>query len=296
MSLNYNRLLKPAKKLRKLINKMDGQPTPEEVHHLRTNTRRFEAMFEALSLEEQNVGKSMLKSLVRIRKQAGKVRDMDVLTNYASTIHPDGEEECSIQLLEHLGAQRKKYARKLVAEKQSVGPECRKGLKSASGALTALLTDGNDASNEKAVVHATATAVRLAAQLGKPQSLNKENLHPYRLKIKDLQNVLRMAAGASSAKFIDDLGEVKDSIGEWHDWEELVVIANKVLNHRSRCGLQSELKRITKQRYDHALSAAETLRTTYLQSSHPPKKGAAPAALLKIPRQPVWEATAMLAV
>jgi hypothetical protein len=56
------------------------------------------------------------------------------------------------------------------------------------------------------------------------------------------------------------------------------------------------LRRITQQKYDHALSLSETLRTTYLQSTRQPKKGAASTGLRAIPRQPVWEATAMLAV
>ena len=93
MALHRNRLLKPVRKLRKLINRMDRRPAPGKVHDLRTNTRRFEAMFEALSLDAHGLGKSVLKDLGRLRKRAGKVRDLDVLTGFASTIHLQGEEE-----------------------------------------------------------------------------------------------------------------------------------------------------------------------------------------------------------
>ena len=81
-----------------------------------TNTRRFEAVFQALSLDEEGIDKELLKDLGRLRKSAGKVRDMDVLTAFASNVHPRGEEECLVKLLEHLGAQRKKQAGKLSAE------------------------------------------------------------------------------------------------------------------------------------------------------------------------------------
>ena len=114
MALDRSRLLKPMKKLEKLVNDLDSQPTPEKVHDLRTNTRRLEAIFEALSLDSQGPGKSMLKDLGRLRKRAGKVRDMDVLTSYASTVHLDGEEECTVQLLEHLGAERQKVCQETV--------------------------------------------------------------------------------------------------------------------------------------------------------------------------------------
>src|SRR5438093_13076099 len=47
------------------------------------------------------------------RKKTGKVRDMDVLTGFASKLRPDGDEECLVELLEYLGAERYKQARKL---------------------------------------------------------------------------------------------------------------------------------------------------------------------------------------
>jgi len=131
MALDRNRLLKPVKKLRKLVKKIDRQPTPHQVHDLRTNTRRFEAMLAVLSLDSQGAGKSALKDLTRLRKRAGKVRDMDVLTSYASQLHPKGEEDCAVQLLEHLGAQRRKHAKKLYAEIQRDRSDVRGNLKRA---------------------------------------------------------------------------------------------------------------------------------------------------------------------
>src|SRR6185295_19133318 len=102
MALDNNRLLKPVKKLRKLVAKIKRQPPPPEVHELRTNARRFEAVFKALSLDEEGAGKKVLKDVGRLRRRAGKARDIDVLTGVASTIHLPGEEDCSIQLLEYL--------------------------------------------------------------------------------------------------------------------------------------------------------------------------------------------------
>ena len=106
--------------------------------------------------------------------------------------------------------------------------------------------------------------------------------------------MLQMATGADSAKFVDDLGKVKDAIGEWHDWEELVSIAPKALDHGSRCQLVAELKRVAKVKYEHALALVQTLRKKYLRHSSPRKKGAS-AAAPKVPGAPVWEAISMLA-
>src|SRR5215469_8202792 len=116
MALERRRLLKPAKDLRKLVKEIDDRPSPDAVHDLRTNTLRFEATLEVLSLKRRGLSRSVLQKLSRCRKTAGRVRDMDVLISNASKIHPPAEAGCALQLLEHLRARRRKEARKLHAE------------------------------------------------------------------------------------------------------------------------------------------------------------------------------------
>jgi CHAD domain-containing protein len=305
MALDRNQLLKPARKLRKLVNEIDSKPSPDEVHELRTNTRRIEAILEVLSLHPRSLGTSVLKKLARCRKRAGKVRDLDVLTGYASRVHLEGEDECEIELLEHMGGQRQRLAKKLHAEIRRLGPALRKDLKRSLAELKkALRGDGGvgqtslapscSAHNASAVrFSAAAAAVKLGVQMASPPRLGRQNLHPYRLTIKTLQNVLQMAATPSHPKFLEDLGEVKDAIGEWHDWEELVSVAQQVLDHGKGCGLLAELKNTAHRKYEHALARAEALRKDYLRSVRPQEKGSSAAS--KIPVEQVWEAIAMLA-
>ncbi len=84
MALDLNRAEKPVRKLRKLLKKMSNPPTPEEVHDFRTNSRRVDATLKAFSLDSEPSSRRLLKRLARLRKRAGKVRDMDVLTDFAS--------------------------------------------------------------------------------------------------------------------------------------------------------------------------------------------------------------------
>jgi CHAD domain-containing protein len=183
---------------------------------------------------------------------------------------------------------------KLYSEVRGLRSGLRKRLSRSAATLTDLVQkNGDDTSGAAVGPKAAGTAVTLAVQLGAPQRLNRENLHPYRLKVKELRNVLQMAP-SDSTRFISDLGEVKDAIGEWHDWEELVLIARKELDHGSRCGLLAELKRIAGHKYDHALALALDLRRTYLRNSDSrgrPSSTASPG----IPREPVWQAIAKLA-
>jgi CHAD domain-containing protein len=294
MALDQNRLVRPVNKLNKLVKKVGSKPTPTKIHDLRTSTRRFEAMFQALALDSQGIRKSTVKDLGRFRKRAGKVRDMDVLTAYAASVHPrNGEEECAVQLLELLGARRRKYAKKLYADVHRRGPDMRSDLKRIPALVAKLTRNADDSPGKNGVApNAAATAVKLAVQLAVPERLGRETLHPYRLKLKELLYVLQLAVGASEAKFVNDLREVKDAIGEWHDWEELALIAKETLNHGTRCGLVAELKHTAKDKYEHALALAETLREKYLQGSPPQRKGPSHA---KVPGNAVWQAIATLA-
>jgi CHAD domain-containing protein len=293
LALSPKRLVKPLKKLRNLFDDLGSEPTPEQVHHLRTNARRFEAAFETLAVDDVRMPHSFLKDLARLRKRAGEVRDMDVLTQYAAAIRPHGEEECQVRLLEHLGARRKKQAGKLSREIRKLGPALRRELDKAPSRIAKLLRNNDADATHNIAATMTARAVTLAAQLAEPLRLNRTNLHAYRLKVKELQNILLMAEAESRPRFVRDLGRVKDGIGEWHDYAELVAIGSKLLDHAGGCPLLAELKRTAESKYDDALALALRFRKLYLDDAYrPAKKGAATAGT---PRAPVWEAMARLA-
>jgi CHAD domain-containing protein len=113
MALDQDKLEKPFRKLRKALRGLPDELSPEDVHALRTRIRRIEAIMQALRLDGSPEGKRLLKSVASIRKRAGRVRDMDVLTSFASTLHSDSDSECHVRLIEHLGVQRFRAAQKL---------------------------------------------------------------------------------------------------------------------------------------------------------------------------------------
>jgi CHAD domain-containing protein len=291
MALDPDRVHKPVRKLRKLLRNLPKQPSADEVHDLRTNARRLEAILLALSLDSRKNGRRLLKGLTPIRKNAGKVRDMDVLTGVAAGVHPNGEQECTVQLLEHLGAWRRQTAKKLHVAVTNHGPSTRKRLKQTSLEIARMLCEDGDKACDAvpARAHATASALTMESQLVIPARLTKKNLHPYRLKVKELHNLLRMADNSSDNDFVQALGRVKDAIGEWHDWEELLAIANDVLNHGTKCDLLRHLRKISSEKYEDAVSQAESMRKKYLRNSSGRTRG------IEHPSEPAWSATASLA-
>jgi CHAD domain-containing protein len=129
---------------------------------------------------------------------------------------------------------------------------------------------------------AMATALTLSGELAAPTTLTRKSLHPYRLKVKELRNVLQMAADADRNEFVTRLGEIKDAIGEWHDWETLIGIAADLLAH-ARCGLLREFRTISGRKYERALSLTTRLRKEYLRGRSVARRA-----------MPVLEATAAI--
>jgi CHAD domain-containing protein len=189
---------------------------------------------------------------------------MDVLTSYAMSVRPrGGEQDCAVQLLEYLGAKRRKYGKRLSSACRQDGSKLRRLLKRAQRKLVNRVVPGD---NKKApAAEPPISVLELGSELGSIPRLNRSNLHPFRLKVKELRNVVKMAE-APDQDLVDQLGAVKDAIGEWHDWEELVVIAEKALDHGPSCKMMQELKKTAREKYDRALAEAEQLRKKYLGS------------------------------
>ncbi len=259
MSLNINRIGKDVRKLGNLVKKLPRNPTPEEIHRLRTRVRRFEVELQASGLDAQRKEKWLLKQLARIRKRAGKVRDMDVLTAHLSTLRVDGERDCLIQLFEYLGTKRYEKAERLHQVVNKYRDTINKRLKKIARALEKRMGKSSAANA------ATSVAMQSSAELATYGSLNRGNLHEYRLKLKELRDILQMGEETRKEEFVESLGKIKDEIGEWHDWEELNSIAAKKLDHSAGCKLQRQLKKITQQKYEAALSSANKLQKTYFR-------------------------------
>ena len=269
MVFDIGPIKKNIHKLRKFVKKVPRRPNPEEIHDLRTQIHRFQAMIEALDVNCKRNERRSFRHLARIRKRAGKIRDMDVLTGYASTVQVEEERDCLVQLLEYLGAKRYRRAEQLHALMRKYGAELRRRLKRTLAHLQKSIPghSKNGARIRNTAADAMAFVFKLFNELAAPATLNRKNLHAYRLRIKQLRYVLEMADDPGNQEFIDKLGEIKDAIGEWHDWEELIAITVGVLDHKANCKLLREVRAISAQKYENALSLTNKMRRDYLHFS-----------------------------
>jgi CHAD domain-containing protein len=280
MPLASDTLTALPRKLRRSLKKLCSDASPARVHKFRTRTRRFEVMLAALNLESGKRQQAVLKAIRTLRKKAGVVRDMDVLTEHALRPQPRHEQECSVRLLQQLGSRRERQARKLQKKARKQLSKAGKGLKRCRRLLERQLPPQRNArgDNRRMVAgYPAGLALQLESELRQWPHLTRSNLHEYRKKVKELRYVLQMADN-SHGDFVSSLGEVKDAIGEWHDWEELAQIAKDILQHPG-CDLLSWIRSTAKQKFQHALDLTNTLRNRYLNRSAHSKHASGTSAL-----------------
>jgi CHAD domain-containing protein len=138
-----------------------------------------------------------------------------------------------------------------------------------------------------------AKALQLTAALKAPARLNKKNPHPFRLKVKELRYVLQLADRADQQEFVNNLGDVKDAIGEWNDWEELTAIATDLLNHGRTCKLIPKLSDVSERKYRSALSLTNQMRQRFLVP-RAAQQQAGNAHKLQVIKPPIVAATSAL--
>ena len=187
---------------------------------------------------------------------------MDVLTSLAVSL-PDGTgNESLIQLVEAFGARHKRFAGKLEETLYAQRKKARDEIKHCGERIKKELTAPKSSVAEAWRRGAMTRTLELSSELSRWPNLRADNLHPFRLKVKELRYVLQLSSD-SDLEFVDALGEVKDAIGEWHDWSELEALSAKVLGDKGRSSLSKQIGSVVQKKLQHALTQAEHLRRRY---------------------------------
>lgn len=271
MDVEREKVEKPLRKLRKALKRFPTDPSSGEVHSLRTNARQLEAIVDALPLDSKKKTRQLLKSVAPVRKAAGDVRDMDVLVaNVLAMPRVDGEDSL-VRLAEHLGERRVDSARDLSDTVAARRKAARRSLK-----LYAQLV-GKEFDGKKGILtRAEPVAANLVKELSDWPKLDEENIHPFRIKVKRLRYMLQLSKDAGG-KIVDDLGQVKDLVGDWHDWQELAKVAKSVLDPAEDGPALSKIDQIGNKKFKDALTKANEARKKYFSNGwFGPKSGRKP--------------------
>jgi CHAD domain-containing protein len=252
MTSNQNRTQALFEKLQQ-VSRLSSGAGPEVVHQLRTTIRRIETAVGAQPEPGRNERK-LLKQLRRLRRRAGKVRDLDVQIEALRSLGLEGITRDRARVVSFLQQARAKQERKLQRSyRDEADSGLRKRLRRASARLQRELP--KPAELQPAQRRLLPAALdRFAAAVKRRPTLSEENLHAFRIDCKRARYLAEMAGeGPVVTEVIEQLKRIQDSIGAWHDWLTATATAKSVLSPAGQLPLLSALRTGTRAKYLEAL-------------------------------------------
>jgi CHAD domain-containing protein len=239
-------------KLERDLIKLSSKSGSDSVHGFRTGTRRLQILLAELSPKLHRSQKKLLKLLGRIRKRAGKVRDLDVqlaaLRGLKVPREPKRKTRLIHQLIELRGRQEKKL-RKAV-DKDTVREICRR-LKRARKSFRP------ETSRDPLAV---ARGMIKDIERG-DAPITEALLHQYRIVSKRARYAAEFSGKSAEAEqFIAGVKRLQDALGDWHDWLTLTQSASLHLGDMRESSLVAELHNVTGAKFRHAVAVLSRMR------------------------------------
>jgi len=255
-------------RMNRQIGRVAKNTKPENVHRFRTNSRRVEVLIDQFSAENGNKRK-LLKRLSKLRRKAGKVRDLDVQIAFLKELKVPDRQNHRAQLLEALQKDQETQSKRLAKNfDHEELLKLRKRLRRT----------------QAEVKFAGVDPLKLAfARLPRPGEtpLTEKVLHACRISAKHARYLAELDAESPVAKrFVEELKRAQDEIGHWHDVLKLTERAEKLFGGVRQSALVSALQNINRARFRRAGSALQSaLRAvSELQQNRPPQYRPQPAA------------------
>ena len=251
--------------LRKLWKNIAYDPSVEQVHKLRTTTRRVEAVFNTLQLEKKRSVRDLLQTLKPVRRAAGDVRDLDVFFAILQRLNDYQGGDSLTRLTDHIEHERARKAKALARFMHKHRRPSLQGLRKQQKRIDKLLLDRS----AQRITKIEANSLHSLLHLVSWPELEAGNLHAFRIQVKMLRYILQLST-KSDHDLIKALGGVKNAIGDWHDYLELIRVARRMSLGESSDALLRNLESMTKQKLSHALATANHFKHRYLDV--PPRK------------------------
>jgi CHAD domain-containing protein len=265
MPIDLKRSRLAFQRLGRELTRLTKEPAPDSVHKFRTNSRRVEALLSEVAPELNRNDKKLLKLLSRLRKKAGRVRDLDVeIASLRSLKIPEGNGHKS-QFVDALVQERAKREQRLAkAFDRETAAELRKRLRRAVSEIDI----------PKNTEPLTLTLSKLA-KLGRDHvPLTEKTLHQYRIIGKRARYIAELADDDAEAKrVVDQLKHMQDVIGDWHDWLKLTQKAEALFGGVRDSALVAMLRNVTQAKFRESVDAvAETRAALSGKKSEPVPK------------------------
>lgn len=254
-------------KLERDLVKVSSKQNAESVHRFRSTARRLETLLEELLPKQERAYRKLLKALGRIRKRAGKLRDLDVQLAALRSLKIPQEPRRKSQLMNSLIELRAEHEKKLrkALNKEAVREILKRLKRAARDVKSAEVGDP------------LAVARKMLGQPPHADSrgtLTEDLLHHYRIIGKRARYIAELAPpSAQATEFIAQLKRMQDAAGDWHDWFTLTHTAAKRLGDVHESSLVAALHNVTGAKFRNAVTALATLRAVQTPHKPGPKPG-----------------------
>jgi CHAD domain-containing protein len=261
MSPERSRLV--FQKLERDLLKLSSKLKPQSVHGFRTGTRRVQTLLEELAPDRTRNDKKLLNLLRRIRKRAGKVRDLDVQLSALRSLKIPQEPRRKTLLLQSLIELRAEHEKKLrKALTKETTREVRKRLRRAAKDL-----------KPETLGDPLVVARQMMTRVRPQDPPTNEVLHQYRIAGKRARYAAEFAIKSPEVdQFIAQLKRAQDALGDWHDWLMLTQSAAKRLGDVHQSPLVAELHNVSGAKFRHAaaaLSSTSVMRSELKRQTSP---------------------------
>jgi CHAD domain-containing protein len=234
---NQSRMLQ--RYLNVALAKLQLDASAKAVHRLRTTARRIQTLINSGEVELRGKQRQALRDIEKIRKRAGKVRDLDVQLGLLRALGNRSTEQDRHFLRQVLLKKRGKRAGRLEsAARDIVQSNFSTHLREALRHAEAISAEEKDS-----LAKAEGELRQLATDFQAHPQLSTKQLHRMRIKLKMIRYLAEVAVDSdASGKFVDQLKSVQTILGEWRDWELLEKTAEKLFAERTNCALLAEIR------------------------------------------------------
>ena len=272
MASNQNRTKALFDQLQRISGR-SSDATPKSVHRLRTTIRRVETLVASTWVAAPRKEKKLLKQLDRLRRRAGRLRDLDVQIDALRSIRLESGARDRTRVMSFLEKARNKQETRMLQLFQDV---TRDGLPKRLKRTCARLQEEacRPSQQERATDGFLLAALDKFAGLMKLYPvLNESNLHQFRIECKKVRYLAEISGeGANVTAVLQPLKRIQDSIGIWHDWLALAATAERVLSRSRQVPLLSALHAGTRSKYLEAVRITADARHKLMEMSDSPGK------------------------
>lgn len=240
---------------------------PQRVHHVRTTVRRLEAVLEVCYPEPTSRVTKLMRQMKKLRKRAGKVRDIDVQAAALRGLKIGREGERKARLMSHLADERSAAEERFrKAVHSTVSKKLLKRLRQTADevAQSTAPPEPNEPVHTPTWIgfDPISAALRMFARSTREaKALTPENLHAYRTRCKRIRYISEMAGNTREAKRVGSaLKRLQDGIGDWHDWATLTQSAEDLFARSLDSALISALRNVTSAKFVEARTLTDEIR------------------------------------